>query len=116
MKMVSTDIQDIRVELDAEDQELMRLFPRSRMSSLQDMLLIQQGEELFLIRKEYAARKRKLVHAVIWAAIGCFCLVFLAASVCSAVTGEGNPGVYVLMFELCLLPYLVKVPREVIRT
>ena len=113
MKMVTTDIQDIRVELDSEDQDLMRMFPRSRMSSLQDMLLIQQGEEIFLIRKEYVARKRKLVHTVIWAAIGCFCLVFLAASIISAITGAGNPGLYVLLFELCLLPYLAKVPREV---
>lgn len=113
MKMVSTDIQDIRVELDSEDQELMRMFPRSRMSSLQDMLLIQQGEEIFLIRKEYVARKRKLVHAIIWTAIGAFCFLFLAASILSAITGAGNPGLYVLLFELNLLPFLAKVPREV---
>ena len=69
MKQIMTDIQEIRVELDSEDQELMRMFPRSRMASLQDMLLIQKGDELFLIRKEYMARKRKLVHGIIWASM-----------------------------------------------
>lgn len=113
MKQIMTDIQEIRVELDNEDQELMRMFPRSRMASLQDMLLIQKGEEIFLIRKEYMARKLKLVHGIIWTAIGVFCLLFLTASIFSAITGEGNPGVYVLLFELCLLPYLAKVPKEV---
>ena len=113
MKQIMTDIQEIRVELDNEDQELMRMFPRSRMASLHDMLLIQRGEEIFLIRKEYMARKRKLVRAIIWTVIGAFCFLFLAASILSAITGAGNPGLYVLLFELNLLPFLAKVPREV---
>jgi hypothetical protein len=116
MKKEVTDIQALHVELDSEDQELMQMFPRSRMSSLQDMLLIQKGEEIFLIRKEYVARKRKLVHAIIWTALGAFCFLFLAASILSAITGNGDPGLYALLFELCLLPYLLKVPREVVRT
>lgn len=61
MKKQITDIQAIRVELDAEDQELMQIF-RSRQSIVDDALLVQDGEEMYLVSKTQIARTRKLIQ------------------------------------------------------
>lgn len=61
MKKQITDIQAIRVELDEEDQELMQMF-RSRQSIVDDALLVQDGEEMYLVSKTQIARTRKLIQ------------------------------------------------------
>lgn len=63
MKRQVTDIQAIRVELDEEDRELMQMF-RSRRSIVDDALLVQDGEEMYLISKTYLARVRKLIQDI----------------------------------------------------
>ena len=63
MKKQVTDIQAIRVELDEEDQELMQMF-RSRRSTIDDALLVQDGEEMYLVSKTHLARTRKLIQDI----------------------------------------------------
>ena len=63
MKKQITDIQAIRVELDEEDQELMQMF-RSRQSIVDDALLVQDGEEMYLVSKTHLARTRKLIQDI----------------------------------------------------
>lgn len=59
-----TDIQAIRVELDEEDQELMQMF-RSRQAIVNDTLLVQEGEEMYLVSKTQLARTRKLIQDIV---------------------------------------------------
>lgn len=61
MKKQVTDLQAIRVELDEEDQELMQMF-RSRQAIVNDALLVQDGEEMYLVSKTQIARTRKLIQ------------------------------------------------------
>lgn len=63
MKKQVTDIQAILVELDEEDQELMQMF-RSRRSVVDDALLVQDGEEMYLVSKAGLARTRKLIQDI----------------------------------------------------
>lgn len=58
-----TDIQAIHVELDEEDRELMRMF-RSRQAILNDAMLVQDGEEMYLVSKTQLARTRKLIQDI----------------------------------------------------
>lgn len=63
MKKQMTDIQAIRVELDEEDLELMQMF-RSRKAIVNDALLVQDGEEMYLISKTHLARTRKMIQDI----------------------------------------------------
>lgn len=63
MKKQVTDIQAIRVDLDEEDQELMQMF-RSRQAIVDDALLVQDGEEMYLVSKTQLARTRKLIQDI----------------------------------------------------
>lgn len=113
MRQIVTDIQDIQAELDAEDEQLMRMFPRRREAALDEMLLVQKDGEMYLLRKEDVARSRKIMNGIIWTVIGCVCLLYLITAVMCAITGGRRGGVYLLLFELFLFPYIVKVPKEV---
>ena len=64
MKKQVTDIQTIRVDLDEEDQELMRMF-RSRQAIVNDALLVQDGEEMYLVSKTQIARTRKMIQDIV---------------------------------------------------
>lgn len=61
MKKEVTDIQELHVELDAEDQELMQMFP-PRQRVLDDMLMVTEGEDCYLISKTWLARRKKLMQ------------------------------------------------------
>lgn len=63
VKKQITDIQAIRVELDEEDRELMQMF-RSRQAIVNDALLVQDGEEMYLVSKTHLARTRKLIQDI----------------------------------------------------
>ena len=114
MKQMVTDIQDIREELDDEDAQLMRMFPRRREAALDEMLLVQKDGKMFLLRKADVARRRKVLNGIVYAVIGCVCTLYLIAAVMCAITGSGHGGVYLLLFELSLFPYIAKVPKEVL--
>lgn len=62
MKKEITDIRELHVELDAEDQELMRMFPASRQIVLDDMLMVTDGEDCYLVSKTWLARRKKLMQ------------------------------------------------------
>lgn len=64
MKKQVIDIQAIRMELDEEDQELMQMF-RSRQAVMNDALLVQDGEEMYLVSKVKLARTRKLIQDIV---------------------------------------------------
>lgn len=113
MKQMVTDIQDIRAALDEEDAQLMRMFPRRREAALDEMLLVQKDGKMFLLRKADVARRQKVLNGIILAVIGCVCTLYLIAAVMCAITGSGHCGVYLLLFELSLMPYIAKVPKEV---
>ena len=113
MKPTVTDLQDIRVELDAEDQEIMAMFPRSRRAALDERLLVHNGEEMYLVRKEDAARRKKVLIGIFLTGMWLLSAVYLALAVYCSVTGQGEGWLYLGAFEFLLLPYLIRVPRDV---
>ena len=64
MKKQVTDIQFIRVELDDDDQELMSMF-RNRQRIMNDVLLVQDDDEMYIVSKTELARQRKLIQDVL---------------------------------------------------
>lgn len=113
MKKQVTDIQDIRVELDADDKELMAMFPRSRRAALDERLLVRNGDELYLVRKEDAARRKKILIGIFLTVMWLLSAVYLALAVYCSVTGQGKGWIYLGAFEFLLLPYLIRVPGDV---
>lgn len=61
MKKQVTDIQAIHVELDNDDLELMAMF-RSRQRIMNDVLLVQDNDEMYIVSKEETARQRKMIQ------------------------------------------------------
>ena len=59
MKKQVTDIQAIRVELDDDDREPMAMF-RSRQWIMNDVLLVQDDDEMYIVSKAELARRRKM--------------------------------------------------------
>lgn len=90
MKQTVTDIQDIRAALDEEDEQLMRMFPRRREAALDEMLLVRNGEDMYLLRKADVARRQKILDGVVWTVIGCACVLYLICAIMSTVTGYGH--------------------------
>ena len=64
MKKQVTDIQAIQVELDDADRELMTMF-RSRQRIMDDALLVQDDDEMYIVSKAEIARKRKMLQDVL---------------------------------------------------
>ena len=64
MKKQVTDIQEIRVELDDDDRELMAMF-RSRQRIMNDVLLVQDNDEMYIVSKAELARQRKMFQDVL---------------------------------------------------
>ena len=113
MKQTVTDIQDIRAALDEEDEQLMRMFPRRRETALDEMLLVRNGEDMYLLRKADVARRQKILDGIVWTVIGCACVLYLICAIMSTVTGNGHGRLWLFLFELSLVPYIAKVPKEV---
>lgn len=61
MKKQVTDIQAIHVELDDDERELMAMF-RSRQRLMNDVLLVQDDEEMYIVSKTEIARQRKMIQ------------------------------------------------------
>ena len=61
MKKQVTDVQAIHVELDDDDRELMAMF-QSRQRIMNDVLLIQDNDEMYVVSKSELARQRKMVQ------------------------------------------------------
>lgn len=61
MKKQVTDIQAIHVELDDDDRELMNMF-RSRQRIMDDVLLVQDSNEMYIVSKAEMARQRKMIQ------------------------------------------------------
>ena len=64
MKKQVTDIQAIHVELDDDDRELMDMF-RSRQRILDDALLVQENDEMYIVSKSELARRRKMAQDIL---------------------------------------------------
>ena len=64
MKKQVTDIQAIRVELDDDDRELMAMF-RSRQRIMNDVLLVQDDDEMYIVSKAELARQRKMIQDIL---------------------------------------------------
>ena len=64
MKKQVTDIQAIHVELDDDDRELMLMF-RSRQRIMNDLLLVQDDDEMYIVSKTELARQRKMIQDVL---------------------------------------------------
>lgn len=64
MKKQVTDIQAIHVELDDDDLELMAMF-RSRQRIINDVLLVQDDDEMYIVSKAEIARQRKMIQDVL---------------------------------------------------
>ena len=64
MKKQATDIRAIHVELDDDDQELMSMF-RSRQRIMNDVLLVQDSDEMYIVSKSELARQRKMFQDVL---------------------------------------------------
>ena len=75
MKKQVTDIQSIHVELDDADRELMAMF-RSRQRIMNDVLLVQDNDEMYIVSKAEIARKQKMVQDILD-----FCTIAITAFV-----------------------------------
>ena len=75
MKKQVTDIQAIYVELDDDDRELMAMF-RSRQRIMNDVLLVQDNDEMYIVSKTELARQRKMIQDALD-----FCTTAIAAFV-----------------------------------
>lgn len=64
MKKEVMDIRDMSAELDAEDQELMQIFPVTRQLVLNEMVMVKDGEAYYLVSKDYLARRKKLMQDI----------------------------------------------------
>ena len=64
MKKQVTDIQDIHVELDDDDRELMAMF-RGRHRIMNDVLLVQDNDEMYIVSKAELARQRKMIQDIL---------------------------------------------------
>ena len=64
MKKQVTNIQAIHVELDDDDRELMAMF-RSRQRIMNDALLVQEDDEMYIVSKAELARQRKMIQDVL---------------------------------------------------
>lgn len=114
MKTNAVDIQNVYAQLDHEDVELMRMFPRRRETALNDMLLVKNRKgQLWLVKKADVARRRKVIRGIAMTARALFGAVCLVFSIVSAVQGVGSPLVFLAGFEMTMVPLLMKIPREV---
>ena len=75
MKKQVTDVQAIHVELDDDDRELMAMF-RSRQRVMNDVLLVQDDDEMYIVSKAEIARQRKMFQDILD-----FCTVAIAVFV-----------------------------------
>lgn len=108
------DLMDMTADLDREDQELLSMFPRNRRTVINDMYLVSRRDgSLYLVRKEDAARWKKVMIGLFLAASLLLGAVYLALAVYCAVTGAGSGWLFLGGFELLLLPYLIRVPGDV---
>lgn len=112
MKQI-TDLLDVQVSMDDEDRELMRMFPRSRQTVLNDMLFVQDKSGAYLVKKSDVARWKNVLHGMATAVRVALCSLFLVCSFLSFVMGIGNPALYLLAFEVMLIHLLLKIPSEV---
>ena len=64
MEKQVTDVQAIHVELDDDDRELMAMF-RSRQRIMNDMLLVQDNNKMYIVSKAELARQRKMAQDVL---------------------------------------------------
>ena len=112
MKQV-TDLLDVQVSMDDEDRELMRMFPRSRQTVINDMLMVQDRNGMYLVRKEDISLWKKAVRSIVTAVWVVLCTLLLLASITAFAGGYGYPALYLTTFEMMLLPLLVKIPAEV---
>ena len=112
MKQV-TDLLDVQVSMDDEDRELMRMFPRSRQTVLNEMLFVQDKSGAYLVKKSDVTRWKNVLHGMVAAVRVALCSLFLVCSFLSFVMGIGNPSVYLFAFEVMLIPLLLKIPSEV---
>lgn len=116
MKKQVTDIQAIRVELDEEDQELMQMF-RSRQAIVNDALLVQDGEGLYLVSKTQIARTRKLIQDYIDVAfigIAVFVLLLQTVLMLKRVVNPLRclPWVAVALFDIMFYHFAVNKIRK----
>ena len=112
MKQI-TDLLDVQVSMDDEDRELMRMFPRSRQTVLNDMLFVQDKSGAYLVKKSDVTRWKNMLHGMVAAVRVALCSLFLVFSFLSFVMGIGNPSVYLFVFEVMLIHLLLKIPSEV---
>lgn len=91
MKKEVIDIQELHAELDAEDQELMQMFP-PRQRVLDDMLMVTEDEDCYLVSKTWLAHKRKQREDAVRVIVtGSGILLAVLAAVCLFLK-IGNPG------------------------
>ena len=64
MKKQVTDVQAIHVELDDDDRELMAMF-RSRQRIMNDVLLVQDNDGMYIVSKAELARQRKMAQDIL---------------------------------------------------
>lgn len=103
MKQNVFDLQSLTVPADAEDEALFAMFPARRESALNDMYLVRQGAETYLLRKEDVARVRKLVRAVLNLTVWGLGLLGLWISARCWAHGVGHPWAWLTIGESCLV-------------
>jgi len=107
------DLQDLTADVDEEDAELLAMFPRSRERALNDMVLVKDGEEMYLERKADIAIRQKQQKAMIqW-------LTGLAAGICliceffAVLEGSRLGWLWAAGATGCILSVMFPVPANV---
>ena len=116
MKKQVTDIRAIHVELDDDDRELMAMF-RSRQRIVDDALLVQDDDEMYIVSKAEIARQRKMFQDILdfcTAAIAVFVILLQTILMVKRVVKPLRclPWVAVVIFGYMVIRFFVRKYRK----
>lgn len=107
------DLGAISVELSKEDEEPFAMFKGRNRPDLNDMLLVNTRHGTYLVKKEYVSIREKNLRSAGNIGLCASAAAFLTLTIATLNTGTILPIVMLVLFELSLAPFIVKIPSEV---
>lgn len=90
-----------------------RFFPEAPAPVLETKAAADPEQKMICHEVIVMARRMKLIEDVSGIAVIAAWAVFTCMALIGWITGTGSPGIWLAVAEICLIPYLAKVPREV---
>lgn len=87
MRRTVVDMMEVRAAMDEEDRELMGMFSQKRKAATNDLLLVMDGERLYLVSKQELARKKKQMQDLFDLGLGMAAAAALAGLLAAASSG-----------------------------